>query len=167
MLHIYKVTSENINQAIRINGPIVVKQRLIKSMMAVKEDTLLLIGSYFSKANNIQQVLDQFLTPLYTFVLTDYRDCHPEARESEVLNMLATLINKVEDRIMNRIPEIFDLTFEHTLHMIDKNFEDYPDHRKEFLHPSSISYQCFCFPGKVFSMLSQGLLFNFLFVQHY
>ncbi|CAF4523559.1 unnamed protein product, partial [Rotaria magnacalcarata] len=126
ILHIYKVTSENINQAIRMNGPMVVKQRLIKSMIAVKEDTLMLIGSYFSKASNIQQVLDQFLTPLYTFVLVDYRDCHPEARESEVLNMLAILINKVEDRITPRIPEIFDLTFEHTLHMIDKNFEDYP-----------------------------------------
>ncbi|CAF4541883.1 unnamed protein product, partial [Rotaria magnacalcarata] len=46
--------------------------------------------------------------------------------------MLAILINKVEDRITPRIPEIFDLTFEHTLHMIDKNFEDYPDHRKNF-----------------------------------
>ena len=132
MLHIYKVTSDNINQAININGPMVVKQRLIKSMMAVKEDTLILIGSYFSKANNVQQMLDQFLTPLFTFVLIDYRDCQSDARESEVLNMLAILINKVEDRLTNRIPEIFDLTFEKTLHMIDKNFEDYPDHRKNF-----------------------------------
>jgi exportin-1 len=149
MLHIYKVTSENINQAIRINGPMVVKQRLIKSMMAVKEDTLILLGSYFSKANNTQQILDQFLTPLFTFVLIDYRDCHPEARESEVLNMLATLINKVEDRLINRIPEIFDLTFEHTLHMIDKNFEDYPDHRKNF-YTLLQSVTNVCFPGKNF-----------------
>ncbi|CAF3763002.1 unnamed protein product [Rotaria socialis] len=146
ILHIYKVTSENINQAIRMNGPMVVKQRLIKSMIAVKEDTLMLIGSYFSKASNIQQVLDQFLTPLYTFVLADYRDCHPEARESEVLNMLAILINKVEDRITPRIPEIFDLTFEHTLHMIDKNFEDYPDHRKNF-YTLLQSVTNVCFPA--------------------
>jgi exportin-1 len=144
MLHIYKVTSENINQAIRINGPMVVKQRLIKSMMAIKEDTLSLLGSYFSKANNIQQILDQFLTPLFTFVLVDYRDCHPEARESEVLNMLATLINKIEGRLINRIPEIFDLTFEHTLHMIDKNFEDFPDHRKNFyILLQSVANVCF------------------------
>jgi exportin-1 len=144
MLHIYKVTSENINQAIRMNGPIVVKQRLIKSMIAVKEDTLILLGNYFSKATNIQQILDQFLTPLYTFVLIDYRDCHPEAREAEVLNMLAMLINKAEDRLTNRIPEIFDLTFEHTLHMIDKNFEDYPDHRKNFyILLQSVTNVCF------------------------
>ncbi|CAF3357473.1 unnamed protein product [Rotaria socialis] len=146
ILHICKVTSENINQAIRMNGPMVVKQRLIKSMIAVKEDTLMLIGSFFSKATNIQQVLDQFLTPLYTFVLVDYRDCHPEARESEVLNMLAILINKVEDRITPRIPEIFDLTFEHTLHMIDKNFEDYPDHRKNF-YTLLQSVTNVCFPA--------------------
>ncbi|CAF5218545.1 unnamed protein product, partial [Rotaria magnacalcarata] len=114
--------------------------------MAIKEDSLMLLGSYFSKATNIQQVLDQFLTPLFTFVLNDYRDCHPEARESEVLNMLATLINKAENRITNRISDIFDLTFEHTLHMIDKNFEDYPDHRKNFyiLLQSVINV---CFPA--------------------
>jgi exportin-1 len=144
MLHIYKVTSENINQAIRMNGPIVVKQRLIKSMIAIKEDTLILLGNYFSKATNVQQILDQFLTPLYTFVLVDYRDCHPDAREAEVLNMLAILINKAEDRLTNRIPEIFDLTFEHTLHMIDKNFEDYPDHRKDFyVLLQSVTNVCF------------------------
>ena len=147
MLHIYKVTSENINQAIRMNGPTVVKQRLIKSMMVVKEDTLVLLGIYFSKANNIQQILEQFLTPLFTFVLVDYRDGHSEARESEVLNLLAILINKVETRILPRIPEIFDLTFEHTLHMIDKNFEDFPDHRKNF-YVLLQSVTNVCFPGK-------------------
>ena len=147
MLHVYKVTSDNINQAIRVNGQMVVKQRLIKSMMAIKEDTLVLLGSYFSKAVNNQQVLDQFLGPLFTFVLIDYRDCHPDARESEVLNMLATLINKVEERLTSRIPEIFDLTFEHTLHMIDKNFEDYPDHRKNF-YILLQSVTNVCFPGQ-------------------
>ena len=144
ILHVYKVTSENINQAIHVHGPMVVKQRLIKSMMAIKEDTLVLLGSYFSKASNLQQILDQFLNPLFTFVLVDYRDCHPDARESEVLNMLATLIGKLEERLANRIPEIFDLTFEHTLHMIDKNFEDYPDHRKNFyLLLQSVINVCF------------------------
>ena len=146
ILHIYKVTSDNINQAIRINGPIIVKQRLIKSMMAIKEDSLILLESYFSKANNPQQILDQFLTPLFTFVLSDYRDCHSEARESEVLNMLATLTNKIEGRMIDRIPDVFDLTFEHTLHMIDKNFEDYPDHRKNFyIFLQSVINACF--PG--------------------
>jgi len=144
LLHIYKVTSENINQAIRMNGPLVVKQRLIKSMIAIKEDTLILIGNYFSKAANVQQILDEFLQPLYTFVLVDYRDGHPDARESEVLNMLSILINKCEDRITARIPEIFDLIFEHTLHMIDKNFEDYPDHRKNFyVLLQSVANVCF------------------------
>jgi exportin-1 len=141
------VISENINQAIRVNGQMVVKQRLIKSMMAIKEDTLVLLGSYFSKAVNTQPIFDQFLSPLFTFVLIDYRDCHPEARESEVLNMLATLINKIEVRLTDRIPEIFDLTFEHTLHMIDKNFEDYPDHRKNF-YVLLQSVTNVCFPGR-------------------
>ncbi|CAF1524233.1 unnamed protein product [Adineta ricciae] len=144
MLHVYKVTSENINQAIHINGPIVVKQRLIKSMMTIKEDTLILIGNYFSKLTSSQQIREQFLNPLFPFVLTDYRDCHPDAREAEVLNMLATLIAKAELTIANRIPEIFDLTFEHTLHMIDKNFEDYPDHRKNFyVFLQSVTNSCF------------------------
>ncbi|CAF1173283.1 unnamed protein product [Adineta steineri] len=144
MLHIYKVTSENINQAIRIHGSIVVKQRLIKSMMAIKEDTLILIGNYFSKANNTQQILDEFFPPLITFVLIDYRDCHSDARESEVLNLLAILVNKAENRFINRVPEVFDLTFEHTLHMIDKNFEDYPDHRKNFyIFLQSVANVCF------------------------
>ena len=53
--------------------------------------------------------------------------------------MLAILTNQVEDQIMNRIPEIFDLTFSHRLDMIDRKFsKDYPDHRNS----SSIWNKC-------------------------
>lgn len=163
MLHIYKVTSENINQAIRMNGPPVVKQRLIKSMILLREDSLILIGIYFSKANNIQQILDEFLTPLFTFVLVDYRDGHVEARESEIFNLLSILINKVETRILNRIGEIFDLTFEQTLKMIDKNFEDFPDHRKNF-YVFLQSVTNVCFPGKT---KTTRICFSTFFFQHF
>ena len=132
----------------------VIKQRLPKSMMAIKEDSLILIGSYFSKAVNKTQILEQFLDPLFTFVLMDYRDCHPEAREAEVLNMLAILIDALNEQVVQRIHGMFDFTFSQTLEMISKNFEDYPDHRKNF-YVFLRSVTNHCFPGKMKPIVNQ------------
>ena len=55
-----------------------------------------------------------------------------QAREPEVLSTMATVVNKLESHITKDIPPIFDAVFECTLEMINKNFEDYPEHRINF-----------------------------------
>merc|ERR1719153_243042 len=62
-------------------------------------------------------------------VLTDYQRCAvPSAREPEVLSVMGTVVNKLKNYIIPQIPKIFDAVFECTLDMINKDFEEYPEH---------------------------------------
>lgn len=57
---------------------------------------------------------------------------------------MSTIINKLRNVITNEIPKIFDAVFECTLDMINKDFEDYPQHRISFyelLH--AVNAHCF------------------------
>lgn len=56
----------------------------------------------------------------------------PSAREPEVLSTMATIVNKLESHITQQVPKIFDAVFECTLNMINKDFEEFPEHRTNF-----------------------------------
>ncbi|KAJ8874893.1 hypothetical protein PR048_022783 [Dryococelus australis] len=133
MLNVYKVMSENISAAIALNGEMVTKQPLIKSMRVVKKETLKLISDWVSRSNDHTMVLQSFIPPLLDAVLLDYqRTAVPSAREPEVLSAMATIVNKLEGHITSEVPKIFDAVFECTLDMINKDFEEYPEHRTNF-----------------------------------
>lgn len=88
--------------------------------------------------------MDNFIPPLLDAVLVDYkRATMPAAREPEVLSAMATIINKLERHITPHVPKIFDAVFECTLEMINKDFEEYPEHRTNFfllLHVRHFSF---------------------------
>ena len=133
MLNVYKVMSENITVAITCNGEAVTKQPLIKSMRVVKKETLKLISSWVERSNDPQMVLDNFIPPLLEAVLSDYQRCSvPSAREPEVLSVMGVVVNKLKNFITPHIPKIFDAVFECTLEMINKDFEEHPEHRTNF-----------------------------------
>lgn len=56
----------------------------------------------------------------------------PSAREPEVLSTMATIVNKLESHITQQVPKIFDAVFQCTLAMINKDFEEFPEHRTNF-----------------------------------
>lgn len=155
--------SENISAAISVNGEIVMKQPLIKSMRVVKKETLKLISDWVSRTSDHQmvnflapkfpsfylyfllcteyiliaissyQVLENFIPPLLDAVLLDYQKTNVHcAREPEVLSAMATIVNKLEAHITSEVPKIFDAVFECTLEMINKDFEEFPEHRTNF-----------------------------------
>lgn len=133
MLNVYKIMSDNIIHAISLNGMVVINQPLIKAMHVVKKETLTLISEWVSKANDNQMVIDNFIPPLLDAVLLDYQRCKvPSAREPKVLSTMAAIVNKLDNSITTEVPKIFDAVFECTLDMINKNFEDYPQHRTSF-----------------------------------
>lgn len=79
------------------------------------------------------QVLDNFIPPLLDAVLLDYQKTEiPCAREPEVLSAMATIVNKLEGHITSEVPKIFDAVFKCTLDMINKDFEEFPEHRTNF-----------------------------------
>merc|ERR1719204_1766713 len=144
MLNVYKVMSENISSAISLHGENVTKQLLIRSMRTVKKETLKLISGWVSRSTDRTLVVTNFIPHLLEAVLTDYQRNIPQAREPEVLSTMATVVNKLESHITKDIPPIFDAVFECTLDMINKNFEEYPEHRINFfLLLQAVNSHCF------------------------
>lgn len=57
---------------------------------------------------------------------------------------MALIVNKLEGDITSEVPKIFDAVFECTLEMINKNFEDYPQHRTYFYELlQAVNLHCF------------------------
>lgn len=130
MLNVYKVMSENICAAIQTHGEAVTKQPLIRSMRTVKKEILRLIGCWVSKSEDPKLVLDNFIQPLLDAVLQDYLICPvAEAREPEVLSTMNTIVLRMEGLMTVFVPTIFDALFKCTLEMINKDFEEFPEHR--------------------------------------
>lgn len=82
-------------------------------------------------------------------VLADYsKTIHPSAREPEVLSAMATIIDKLQSDITPAVPKILDAVFEATLTMINKDFEQFPEHRTNFyllLQVTFIYINCYIF----------------------
>lgn len=73
MLNVYKIMSENITQAISLNGLSINNQPLIKAMHVVKKETLTLISEWVWKSNDPKMVMENFIPPLLEAVLFDYQ----------------------------------------------------------------------------------------------
>jgi exportin-1 len=73
MLNVYKIMSENISQAISLNGIAINNQPLIKAMHVVKKETLTLISEWIVRSNDPQMVMESFIPPLLDAVLLDYQ----------------------------------------------------------------------------------------------
>jgi len=61
---------------------------------SVKRETLKLIETFLDKAEEQPHIGKQFVPPMMDPVLGDYARNLPDARESEVLSLFATIINK-------------------------------------------------------------------------
>merc|ERR1712038_1400270 len=167
MLNVYKVMTENITIAITHNGEAVTKQPLIKSMRVVKKEALKLIACWVERFNDPQMVLDNFIPPLLEAVLADYQRCSvPSAREPEVLSVMATVVNKLKSYITIQIPKIFDAVFECTLDMINKDFEEHPEHRTNFFTLlQAVNAHCFpaflSIPPQQFKLVLDSIIWAF------
>jgi exportin-1 len=113
-------------------------------MRSVKKETLRLIETFIEKSEDPQTITSNFIPPLLEAVLGDYKTNIPDARDPEVLSVMATIVNKLQGTITNDVPRIFGSVFECTLEMITKNFQDYPEHRLHFFTLiRAINQHCF------------------------
>lgn len=105
-------------------------------------------------------------------MLLDYNHCSvPAAREPEVLSAMTTIVNQLQNNITLEVPKIFDAVFECTLGMINKNFEEYPEHRTNFFLLLQVIYMiCFAIEmlGKHFYLpIKSYFLIQFLMRSRY
>ncbi|KAL8233051.1 hypothetical protein R6Q57_002829 [Mikania cordata] len=94
MLNVYKMYSELISSGIAEGGPYASRTSYVKLLRSVKRETLKLIETFLDKAEDQPQIGKQFVPPMMDPVLGDYARNLPDARESEVLSLFATIINK-------------------------------------------------------------------------
>ncbi|WJX60121.1 Exportin-1 [Trifolium repens] len=157
MLNVYRMYSELISKSIAEGGPYASRTSYVKLLRSVKRETLKLIETFLDKAENQPGIGKQFVPPMMDPVLGDYARNVPDARESEVLSLFATIINKYKATMIEDIPHIFEAVFQCTLEMITKNFEDYPEHRLKFFSLLR-AIATHCFPALI-CLSSQQLKF--------
>ncbi|KGN53691.1 protein EXPORTIN 1A [Cucumis sativus] len=148
MLNVYRMYSELISSSIAGGGPYTSKTSYVKLLRSVKRETLKLIETFLDKAEDQPQIGKQFVPPMMEPVLLDYARNLPDARESEVLSLFATIINKYKNTMIEDVPCIFEAVFQCTLEMITKNFEDYPEHRLKFFSLLR-AIATYCFPALI------------------
>merc|ERR1719254_231272 len=96
---------------------------VVRLMRNVKRDTLRLVQTFVdvsAQEPNIgaEQLALKFVPPLLEPVLADYKSNLPQARDAEVLDLLATLAARLSDSISQEVTKIFDMVFECTCDMI-------------------------------------------------
>ncbi|XP_051137999.1 protein EXPORTIN 1A isoform X4 [Andrographis paniculata] len=144
MLNVYRMYSELISTSIAQGGPYASRTSIVKLLRSVKRETLKLVETFLDKAEDQPHIGRQFVQPMMDPVLGDYARNLPDARESEVLSLFATIINKYKGAMIDDVPRIFEAVFQCTLEMITKNFEDYPEHRLKFFSLlRAIATHCF------------------------
>ncbi|THD21640.1 Exportin-1 [Fasciola hepatica] len=144
MLNVYKIMSQNIGQAVAANGEQVTKQPLIKSMRSVKKAILNVLSCWIRRTHDAAWIAEVCLPPLLDAVADDYQRNVPAARESEVLALMTNLVNRLEEHILPSLPRILDAVFQSTLEMIDKDLEEYPEHRTNFFSLlEAVNSHCF------------------------
>ncbi|KAF5195132.1 Exportin 1a [Thalictrum thalictroides] len=166
MLNVYRMYSELISSSIAEGGPYQSKTSYVKLLRSVKRETLKLIETFLDKAEDQPQIGKQFVPPMMDPVLGDYARNLPDARESEVLSLFATIINKYKGVMTEDVPRIFEAIFECTLEMITKNFEDYPEHRLKFFSLlRAIATHCFpaliCLSSQQLKLVMDSIIWAF------
>ncbi|KAI7743245.1 hypothetical protein M8C21_003593, partial [Ambrosia artemisiifolia] len=118
MLNVYKMYSELISSGIAEGGPYASRTSYVKLLRSVKRETLKLIETFLDKAEDQPQIGKQFVPPMMDPVLGDYARNLPDARESEVLSLFATIINKYKGAMIEDVPRIFEAVFQCTLEQL-------------------------------------------------
>ena len=162
------------NPRLKPLGVIATKFTEVRGLRTIKREILKLINIYVQKADDLDMVNSNIVPPLLEAVLVDYNRNVPDARDAEVLNVMTTIITKLQVRwtpqrtrfmvrlvlpsildaanhgqsmMEDKIPIIMENVFECTLEMINKDFSEYPEHRVEFFQLLR-AINLYCFPGK-------------------
>ncbi|MGH0141434.1 UNVERIFIED_CONTAM: hypothetical protein FKN15_009228 [Acipenser sinensis] len=139
----------------------------VRACKAVGHPFVIQLGRIYLDMLNVYKCLSENISAaIQTNVLIDYQRNVPAAREPEVLSTMATIVNKLGGHITAEIPQIFDAVFECTLNMINKDFEEYPEHRTNFfLLLQAVNLHCFpaflAIPPAQFKLVLDSIIWAF------
>lgn len=163
----FRLYSELINMHISQHGPAAKNSSAVTSYRSVKKEVLKVFTVVIEKTDDILRVKQHICGPILEPMLIDYATAsHVETRDSEVLTLLATIINKLRGSCLEYVPRIFENTFANTLDMIKLNFTDYPEHRSAFYSLlAAITEHCFVtllqLPPQAFKVVVDSVIWAF------
>ncbi len=70
----------------------------VRGLRTIKKEILKLIDTYVQKADDLEMVNANIVPALLDAVLVDYNQNVPDARDAEVLNVMTTIISKLQVR---------------------------------------------------------------------
>ncbi|KAJ3215232.1 Karyopherin transporter [Clydaea vesicula] len=132
LLSLYKAVSGLISSSVASQGEVATKTPRVRGMRTIKKEILKLVEIYIQKAEDLPTVNANLIPPLLEAILLDYRQNVEDARDAEVLSVMATIFTRLEGLMSDKVAGVFDAVFECTLQMISRNFEDFPEHRVAF-----------------------------------
>jgi exportin-1 len=80
---------------ISLLGPVAVKTPKVRGLRTIKRDVLKLIDTYIECATDLLTINDNMVNPFLDTVLTDYNSSVDIAKDPEVLDAIATMVNKL------------------------------------------------------------------------
>ncbi|KAL1923674.1 uncharacterized protein VTP21DRAFT_8654 [Calcarisporiella thermophila] len=144
MLGLYKAVSGIISDTIKAQGAIAARHSRVRALRTIKKEVLKLVDTYVTRAEDLEAVTNNMVPPLLEAVLGDYNRNVEQARDSEVLGLMATVVSKLGSHMTDKVPIILEAVFECTLNMINKDFAEYPEHRVAFFKLlQAINKHCF------------------------
>ncbi|KAH8834801.1 Crm1-F1 [Flagelloscypha sp. PMI_526] len=165
MLGLYKAVSTIISDTVSKEGPIATKTPRVRQLRIIKIQILRLMETYIKKADDLEDP-HAFIPPLLDAILGDYTRNIPAARDAEVLNVMATITNKLGPLLTPQVPAIIEAVFEPTLNMINQDFAEFPEHRTGFYKLlRAINATCFpallTIPPSTFKLFIQSIFWAF------
>ncbi|KIY51027.1 hypothetical protein FISHEDRAFT_64568 [Fistulina hepatica ATCC 64428] len=146
MLGLYKAVSGIISETVVKEGPVATKTPKVRQLRTVKKEVLKLMETFIKRAEDLPNVHSSFIPPLLDAILVDYSQNVPNARDAEVLNLVATITLRLGPILTPQVPAILDAVFEPTLEMINKDFTEFPEHRVGFFKMLRV-INLYCFPA--------------------
>lgn len=132
MLGLYRAVSGIISDTIAADGLIATRTPKVRGLRTIKKEILKLVETHIRKAEELETISTTLVPPLLDAVLGDYNRNIPAARDAEVLHVMAAIIHRLGQYIIDSVPAMLDAIFEPTLDMINKDLAEYPEHRVGF-----------------------------------
>lgn len=132
VLNVYKAFSGFISSSITLGGEAAMRTSLTKIMKGAKQEVLCLIETFIQRSTNPKFVAEQFMTLLMEPILDDYARSIPAARNTEVLSLITTAVNKLREHMAPHVPRVMGALFGSTLEMIKVDFKEHPETRLNF-----------------------------------
>lgn len=165
MLNLYRAASEMISRAVSDGGLIQTKTPRVRGLRTIKKEVLKLLQTYVQHAENLQVVVENIVPPLFDAVLADYQRNVEPARDAEVLSVMASVVQKMGPLMTDKVPALLESLFQATLDMINKDFQEYPEHRVGFYTLlKAINSNCFsallALPAPTFKLVLDSVVWG-------